>query len=1290
VNRTVDTERSRRVTLGVRAFSLSAKLVPIGLKIGSPFKWKALRWLTAAVGLVLFLGSLPSPAAAEPSHPLKTTFAAEAGRGISVEESTGNVVTATAGSGNTVLRFYGPEGGAPSGLATTEVSIAGEAGGPGSVAFDNGSSSPDQGDLYVADTSENVVRHYGLNGGGEYELIGSFFAFEPVGISVNGLGEVYVAARGEEEVIVYSPGGEEEKLRLESEFRVPEGVVVDAAGDAYVLTTAKAVYRYAADGSGTVGPGTRPTLVVPASEGVLGISADGTSGDLYARLPDGEIAQYDGTGALVTEFGSPSVAAGGGLAVDASTKDIFAGDDAGAIVGVFGTQSPPEVVTGAASGATPTGEVDLGGTVNPLGASVTTCYFEYGISTSYGQVAPCVPGPAAIGTGSAPVTISSQLTSLAPGVYHFRVTAVNANGSATGSDETFAIPGPPAVIGETALASASEASLRALVDPGNQQTTVYFEYGPTSAYGQTTTARTIAAGGEVVPTSTRIDGLSAGATYHFRAVATNATGTSEGADTVFTTEVGSPPSESCPTSTLESPGWRSYLPECRAYELVSPSFTGGGALTEPFGFLGASEFPVSANGERVVAGSLGTFAGQETGYSTAERQGTDYLLSRSSEGWQPEALNPPQARFPFANMEDASTELTRTLWTTSPTAPLTGSRTYYLREADGSFIPVGPDTHDNSVLERKGDEYKGGSADLSRVVFSLQSEIGSVGRAALWPGDTTIGYERKSLYEYAGTGNSEPRLVGVSNQAPLASNNEAHLISQCGTHLGWSPTGGTYSDLFNAISPSGFAVFFTPVPGPCETESETGNGPAVEELYARVESSRTLDISEPSFSVPGRQCTGVCRESEEEIGGHGRQAGLFRGASADGRMVYFISSQPLVDADTDIGPDLYLAELNSTEVTRLVDVSEGGTGDPTPGHGAEVQGVVRVSSDGSRVYFVAKGVLTDSANANGEGALPGSFNLYAYDSESGRTSFVTRLSAADESDWMGEDSHPVQASAGSGRFLAFLSQARPLGTDDSSEAAQLFLYDAADGSLRRASVGQRGTYPCAQTGELEQGYNCDGNVQSQLQQPTIAVPAYAFTDKAIGGNVNIAVTTDGTVFFTSNDALTPGAANGYPGQEPGVRNVYEYRGGDVYLISDGREAPTGATEPNGENFTSTFFRGALADGHGVLLSTADQLVPQDTDSIASLYDAQIDGGFPARVASTTCPGAGCRESAASPAPIPNASSTTQTGAGNVGGTECAKRFHRSRSRCVKNKPNKKRHKRKHHGKRAKKSRRSGR
>ena len=160
--------------------------------------------------------------------------------------------------------------------------------------------------------------------------------------------------------------------------------------------------------------------------------------------------------------------------------------------------------------------------------------------------------------------------------------------------------------------------------------------------------------------------------------------------------------------------------------------------------------------------------------------------------------------------------------------------------------------------------FVGASADLTHTLFRIISpserEI-ELGQNRPWPGDTTIP-GGPSLYEYVGMGNTEPVLVGVSNQEQLRGkphlNEGAVLISQCGTTLGGVQEAG-HNDVYNAVSGSGGTVFFTAHSGPCERSGVEGAGPKVNELYARIDGTttwryRSLRCRFPAGSAQANAC----------------------------------------------------------------------------------------------------------------------------------------------------------------------------------------------------------------------------------------------------------------------------------------------------------------------------------------------------------------------------------------------------------------------------------------------------
>ncbi len=99
---------------------------------------------------------------------------------------------------------------------------------------------------------------------------------------------------------------------------------------------------------------------------------------------------------------------------------------------------------------------------------------------------------------------------------------------------------PAASTGAATKISNTGAVLNGTVNPNGHPTTYEFVYGPTTAYGSTTTIGTVKSGTKVVAVTRTIAGLLPGTPYHYKIVANNAQGTVTGADRTFTTS-GHPP-----------------------------------------------------------------------------------------------------------------------------------------------------------------------------------------------------------------------------------------------------------------------------------------------------------------------------------------------------------------------------------------------------------------------------------------------------------------------------------------------------------------------------------------------------------------------------------------------------------------------------------------------------------------------------------------------------------------------------------------------------------------------------
>jgi hypothetical protein len=318
--------------------------------------------------------------------------------------------------------------------------------------------------------------------------------------------------------------------------------------------------------------------------------------------------------------------------------------------------------------------------------------------------------------------------------------------------------------------------------------------------------------------------------------------------------------------------------------------------------------------------------------------------------------------------------------------------------------------------------------------------------------------------------------------------------------------------------------------------------------------------------------------------------------------------------------------------------------------GARVQGVVRISDDGSRVYFVAQGVLTSQPGPEGMTAQNGADNLYV--SENGMTSFIGELCSAHNTSgslsdthcpgggdnlWGGRDEHPAWAApfgsaSADGRFLVFASSAQLITTGseaDTDTATDVYRYDSQTKTLRRISVGRNGA---------------DDNGNNNEFPATIGTPNYSYqaapdTNATVGqGGGGRPVSNDGSfVFFTTSEALQPDDANHAP-------DVYEWHEGLVSLISDGQDP---GTSVGTENDTNSFLA-ASVDGRDVFFSTPDTLVAEGGSNPQTIYDARIGGGFPQAIVPPPCREDAC-QGTISPSPsFPSPSSALYNSGGNVG------------------------------------------
>lgn len=120
------------------------------------------------------------------------------------------------------------------------------------------------------------------------------------------------------------------------------------------------------------------------------------------------------------------------------------------------------------------------------------------------------------------------------------VTNVTVSGSSVRVDFTTPATLPTASTLEATNIFASSALLRGSVRPNGAATTVWFQYGLTTGYGNVSSAVNAGSGISFQTITRGIGGLLNNTTYHFRVVASNSFGVRYGLDDTFTTRLGIP------------------------------------------------------------------------------------------------------------------------------------------------------------------------------------------------------------------------------------------------------------------------------------------------------------------------------------------------------------------------------------------------------------------------------------------------------------------------------------------------------------------------------------------------------------------------------------------------------------------------------------------------------------------------------------------------------------------------------------------------------------------------------
>ena len=786
--------------------------------------------------------------------------------------------------------------------------------------------------------------------------------------------------------------------------------------------------------------------------------------------------------------------------------------------------TPNTVFTEPGTGLTPTGAT-LNGTVNPDTAAISECAFEWGPLKApdeelqkFPELAPCVPGPGGI-VGEGAVAVEAAISGLAVGaVYAYRLKVAYPGKTVNTERTTLQTLGPLIAGTWPEDVTYTEATLKAEVNPTGKATSYRFEWGPTEAYGSESEELAVGSDSSGHEFSHFLSGLEPGTTYHFRVVATNADATNVGPDTTFTTYEPLAPDTDCPNQLLRYVP-SAKLPDCRAYEMVSPVDKAGKGIVP--GALGGDNTAIrmtTANGEKLTYTS-----GYSFGDSRSAKLINQYLATRTVNGWSTHGINPPQGTTIFdpgydgvdftrsflAFTSDLSTAWVRD-YSQVPLAPggREGFRNLYRRdnlaETYEPLTTIDPLFGSADYLP----DVRGFSDDGSRVFLNVDRPL--TADAALNTND--------QLYEHSG---GRLELVSVLPGGGADPDDSALGDGAVAAHSG---------PLNDAVSSDGSRVFWTSgADGKPSGQSRFSVG----KIFVRIDGERTVPVS---GSVNG-------------------DTAQFWTASADGSKALFSFESAFQAPPTALENNLYEFDVD-TETSTLI---AGG-----------VEGVAAAAADLSRVYFVSRDALAS-------GAVAGEENLYLYEDGAPELIAVTggNLTAGSKA-----IVHTASATP-DGSHLVFMSDRSLTGYESADQDSgefldQVFLYDAEKDELRCLSCNSSGARPSG--GGIADTLH--GSLGSLLKISEVAawIPTWENALHKLRP-----ISTDGDrVFFNSFDALVPHDTNGlqdvYQWEEPGTGSCdvgdpefSELNEGCVSLISTGQSPkPSEFTEAS-QDGSSAFF-----------------------------------------------------------------------------------------------------------------------
>jgi hypothetical protein len=690
----------------------------------------------------------------------------------------------------------------------------------------------------------------------------------------------------------------------------------------------------------------------------------------------------------------------------------------------------------------------------------------------------------------------------------------------------------------------------------------------------------------------------------------------------------------CPNEAIREQQGSTAMPDCRAFELVSP----------------ADKRPVG-NVEQVALNQLyyqATESGDRMGYLILNGIGDSpgggeviYAGSRSSEGWSStEISSPPLIPAPVATSitsgvtgfvryidpEDLKCGLVEThnpLSADTPKADVENGvyNLYRWNASDETYtlitnrIPLNPD----AVAFAGHYQIAGASADCSRIFFR----------------STTYSFFKgaSGLYEWD-DGTLRDAALRPDGSVPAFS--EAQLKAVAAAK--------------NSVSHEGRFFF--------QVKSNQGADAGKQAVFVRkdpgeiVEPGEILDASQPT---------------------NGPTLGAqYEGASPDGGHVFFLANYGIA-ATSSSGPsencssitqisntacDLYDYDVGSGQLTDIS--ADANPANPDDTKGAVAQGVMAISEDGSVVYFAARGQLVPGEGRTYAQNLLGSghANVYRYDAEAPPAqalTYVGSLTAQDLGFFAQAPIHSGSAAAGNGW------------SSQTNEDGSYFLYASRDDlSVPNPEAVESAYLFSAATGTTV-CVSCPADSSAPKFRPLLFFMPTVIPGIRNGGSnvLPVSLSEDGRVIFNSEEVLAPGAIEGHGemaggalSSHPTQTNIYERHLGQVSLLATGAVEALGMGGPNGRD---------------VFVKSYEHLSGQDFDFNADVYDLRSGGGFapppvpfpPCQVDESVPLPPGQTYCQGTPTPQPQAASPASAGFQGPGNPRpCPKGKVRRGERCV--------------------------